>query len=111
MGRWDLDWGVLLTIYAPFLLGLAAPVSWMVLAPAHCEPHPHLIPMLWNFAFAPAGAAAMGGLLRLVVLGPLHPARPAPAVQKTSAPAPDAPNDSAEPPARPGKEDPHAGTP
>ena len=24
MGRWDLDWGVLLTIYAPFLLGLAS---------------------------------------------------------------------------------------
>ena len=24
MGRWDVDWGVLLTIYAPLLLGLAA---------------------------------------------------------------------------------------
>ncbi len=55
---------------ALFVLGLAAPVSWMVLAPAHCEPHPHLIPMLWNFAFAPAGAAAMGGLLRLMVQKP-----------------------------------------
>ena len=78
---------------ALFLLGLAAPISWMVLAPAHCEPHPHLIPMLWNFAFAPAGAAAIGGLLRLMV-------------QKAPAPAADA-----QPPAQPGKEDPHAGTP
>ena len=24
MGRWDVDWGVLLTIYAPLPLGLAA---------------------------------------------------------------------------------------
>ena len=78
---------------ALFLLGLAAPISWMVLAPAHCEPHPHLIPMLWNFAFAPAGAAAIGGLLRLMV-------------QKSPAPAA-----AAQPPAQPGKEDPHAGTP
>ena len=78
---------------ALFLLGLAAPISWMVLAPAHCEPHPHLIPMLWNFAFAPAGAAAIGGLLRLMV-------------QKAPAPAA-----AAQSPAQPGKEDPHAGTP
>ena len=60
---------------ALFLLGLAAPLSWMVLAPAHCDPHPHLIPMLWNFAFVPAGGAALGGLLRLTV----RPAAPAPA--------------------------------
>ena len=78
---------------ALFLLGLAAPISWMVLAPAHCEPHPHLIPMLWNFAFAPAVAAAIGGLLRLMV-------------QKALAPAA-----AAQSPAQPGKEDPHAGTP
>ena len=69
---------------ALFLLGLAAPVSWMVLAPPHGGPHPHLSPLLWNFAFAPAGAAAIGGLLRLMVT---------------------------KSPAEPHKEVPHAGTP
>lgn len=76
-------------LLALFVLGLAAPVSWLVLAPAHCDPHPHLIPMLWNFAFAPAGAAAIGGLLRLAVQA-LCPASP---------------------PAPPAKEAPDAGTP
>lgn len=72
---------------ALFVLGLAAPVSWMVLAPAHCEPHPHLIPMLWNFAFAPAGAAAIGGFVRLAVARPARPAPvPAPPADKPAEP-------------------------
>ena len=84
---------------ALFVLGLAAPVSWMVLAPAHCEPHPHLIPMLWNFAFVPAGAASIGGLVRLAVA---RPARPAPV------PAPPAAESPADKPAEPSQEAPHA---
>ena len=69
---------------ALFLLGLAAPVSWMVLAPPPCGTQPPNIPMLWNLAIAPPGAAANGRQLRLMVT---------------------------KSPAEPHKEVPHAGTP
>ena len=63
MGRWDLDWGVLLTIYAPFLLGLAAlaliclaawprPPKWVRL-PAGALGAALLLWALWHFIFRP----------------------------------------------------------
>ena len=63
MGRWDLDWGVLLTLYAPFLLGLAAfaliclaawprPPRWVRL-PAGVLGAALLLWALWHFILRP----------------------------------------------------------
>ena len=57
MGRWDVDWGVLLTICAPFLLGLAA-FALICLA---AWPRPP------RWARLPAGA--LGSALLLLALG------------------------------------------
>ena len=43
-------------------LSLLAPLSWMALAKMHCQIHTHLVPMLWNFALAPATLLALGAL-------------------------------------------------
>lgn len=43
-------------------LGLAAPLSWMVLAKGHAFVHMHLTPMLWSFALLPCTAALLGWL-------------------------------------------------
>ena len=61
MGQWTVDWGVLLTIYAPFLLGLAAfaliglaawprPSRW-VRIPAGALGTAILLWALWHFIF------------------------------------------------------------
>lgn len=61
MGRWDVDWGVLLTIYTPLLLGLAVlaliglaawprPPKW-VRIPAGALGGAILLWALWHFIF------------------------------------------------------------
>lgn len=47
-------------------LSLAAPLSWLVLSKAHSAAHPHIIPMLWQFAFVPVSCALLALLLKTV---------------------------------------------
>lgn len=49
-----------------WVLSLAAPLSWLVLSKAHSAAHPHIIPMLWHFAFVPLSCALLALLLKTV---------------------------------------------
>ena len=55
--------GSLPALAALWCLGLLAPLSWMVLAKMHCQIHTHLVPILWNFALAPATLTVLGALV------------------------------------------------
>ena len=45
-----------------WVLSALAPLSWMLLAKVHCDIHTHLVPMLWNFALAPATCLVVAAL-------------------------------------------------
>ena len=50
-----------------WVLGLAAPLSWMLLSKGHSYVHPHLTPMLWSFALLPCTAALLGWWCQILV--------------------------------------------
>lgn len=45
------------------------PVSWMVLSKAHSDAHPHIVPMLWHFAFVPCSCALWAILAQTLARG------------------------------------------
>lgn len=67
--------GSLPALAALWCLGLLAPLSWMVLAKMHCQIHTHLVPILWNFALAPATLTVLGALVWQLARGLRRPGR------------------------------------
>ena len=57
-----------------WVLSFLAPLSWLVLSKAHSAAHPHIIPMLWHFAFVPVSCALLVLLAKTLwrALRPAH---------------------------------------